>query len=1228
MAWTQEQQAAIDSRGQTLLLSAAAGSGKTAVLVERIIKRLLDTTDPVDITELLVVTFTKAAAAEMRDRVGAALAEELAKQDNPAIEKQLALLPSAHISTLHSFCQTVIRRYFYTIDIDPKFIVAGTEELNLLRHKVLEGLFLSYYEDETKAAVLYPVVDMLGTDRGDEALAAAIGRIYDFSRSMPWPEHWLTKAADLYDIPENMVIDDLPWISPVVRQIQATLLEQIRTYDEILRRLVLFPGLKAGQDQLTEEYNAMKMALSRKSWESLARGVNAVSFATLKSCKKASAEEKEYWSTVKSLRSDVKKKIKELQEQYFSVDAKQWLQDVRSMKPVINGLVRLTEDFAKAYEQAKRKKGWIDFSDLEHHCLHILLAPDSTPEQPIRSAAAQELQTSFKEVMIDEYQDTNAVQELITALISGETNRFMVGDIKQSIYRFRLADPTLFLSKYLSFSRDSAAGQRCIDLSRNFRSAANILAAVNQVFQWTMTQAATGMDYGEREQLYAGRSDCTVENWVGGPIEVHLLGPGGAGETKHSQAEDVAAAEDSSEQELTSFEQECLLVAKRLRSMKDSGLLIERKDGTMEPLAWRHMVILMRSLAGKAEVMLQALQTLGIPAYAEQNGGYFDAVEVQVMLALLRCIDNPEQDLPMAAVLRSPIVGLSEESLAKLKLSGNDTLWQHLPAYVDSLDEGGEKKRLAAFCQSLDTWRTVGRRGGVADLIQRLYDDTAYVQYVSGMAGGAARQANLRALYDRARQYEAAGYRGLFRYLQLLDKMRDEGLDLAPADVSGEGEDVVRIMTIHKSKGLEFPVVVVADAGKQFNRRDLDATLLFHQNGGIGLKYYDPSWRLLYPTLVWNSIRAQLSWESKAEEERVLYVAMTRARDKLIITGHVRDLSKKWQIWRQAEDPQQAGSYLDWIMPVLVCRDACLPAEALIRQGKEGTFDTGLWQLHIRFGMSEAQAEERPDDQDRRLEAVRCHTLTDTAVPEWLDEQLSWQYAWPLAVQTPAKVSVSEIKRQQQLLRDEVLQEDVQLAQPIEGIQDDNDIFSRIPPWLEAEQETEGGAKRGTVLHKVMQYVALQPAVTAANLTGQLVQWQADGLFMPDEVKLVRIPAVLAFCQSSLGRRMAASPVLYREYPFSVLLPGGGYLPSLEEGERVMVQGVIDCLFREEDGWVLIDYKTDRLDDAADFIDRYAVQLSLYKQALEQIMEEQVTHCYIYSFHMGKSIAFPTEIQV
>ena len=553
---------------------------------------------------------------------------------------------------------------------------------------------------------------------------------------------------------------------------------------------------------------------------------------------------------------------------------------------------------------------------------------------------------------------------------------------------------------------------------------------------------------------------------------------------------------------------------------------------------------------------------------------------------------------------------------------GDETLWQNLPAFSDSLDEADPlKEDIDDFISHFEEWRTYSRRQGVAELIQRLYADTAYVDFVGAMPGGDLRQANLKALYDRAQQYEDAGFRGLFRYLQLIDKMMEDGLDLAPAKVVSEKEDVVRIMSIHQSKGLEFPVVIVADMGKEFNRKDLQEPILFHNELGIGLKQYDSTWRMFYPTLIWSGIEAKLRWEGTAEEERVLYVAMTRARDQLILIGHDSKAADHWARWADGLDPAQGNSYFDWVMPTVAAYFGNQVNAETIRAGAFWQGDR--WQLHIVSSEAAPGLTEEVLAGEPRLEALRRGDMTDTPIPDWLDRQLSWQYAFPKAVTTAAKFSVSEVKRRYHELQSEELAEENGLAlSPVTILPPEHEAqnpFDDLPPWLADEGDGVSGAQRGTALHKAMQYITPAADHTEGSLRRELATFVRRGIFSPEESSLIYVPVLASFWRSSLGRRMAASPELHREYPFTVLLAGGP-LTEIEGGERFLIQGIIDCLFREDDGWVLVDYKSDRLEQDDDFKERYAVQLALYKQAVEQITGIPVRETYIYSFHLQREI--------
>lgn len=1201
MTWTNPQSEAIKSRNQNLLLAAAAGSGKTAVLVERIIQRLSESGQPLDITEILVVTFTKAAAGEMRERIGAALTKKLEEDDGALadevrthVEQQLALLPAASISTFHAFCQHVLRTYFYTIDLDPRFTVAGTEELEILRQTVLEDLFLAWYEDKEKAAVITRLTDIFGNDRGDDRLMDLIVQIYDYSRSQPWPTEWLHQATAQYDLPETAELDALPWGKPIVTAVKARLSRCVSLYDEIMTEVVKTADTAGYGEFFEAERNLFRAGAGTDTWSGLRLLLSDLKFKRLPSSKNFDAAAKEIWESVRGRRDKAKNIFSAVNNEYFSVSPSAWLSGIREAAPVMKALVDLAEAFYKAYNEAKKEKNWLDFGDLEHLCLRVLTAPRSEGEAVGPSPAARELQKTYKEILIDEYQDTNGVQELIIELISNGCNKFMVGDIKQSIYRFRLADPTLFLEKYKTYSSHAGAADRRIDLATNFRSTPAVITATNEVFAYAMTESAAGMSYGDNEKLYLGRADEEA-----GSVELHLI--------------DNAAADGEEEDdavELDNFERQAHVIADRISEL----------TAEVPGLHYRDIVILLRAASQKADVLLRVLRTAGIPAFAEEKGGYFDVMEVQLITALLACIDNPCQDIPLAAVLRSPMVGLDEAALAEIRLTCDGWLWDCLPAYTKASVPDTHADKITRFLKQMDAWRTYSRRAGVADLLQRIYDDTAYLDYVGAMKNGPARQANLEALYERARQYEEAGFRGLFRFLKFIEKMKKSGVDLAPAQLLGEGENVVRIMTIHKSKGLEFPIVFLANTEKKFNKKDMQAPVLFHKDLGIGIKSFDPKWRITWPTLIYNGIKEQTLQENRAEEERLLYVAMTRAKSRLVVVGSmkrkrggtVKSVADFLAPWRHTPRPETGDSYLDWIMPPVLAQAGSLMLDTRIPTEKTEFLQLGIWNVALRSVVTDKDVSSVITEADRRLFAVQAGIPTGTPIPGWLDRILSWQYAYKAATRTTAKLSVSEIKRR--LYEDETAA--AESKRLIQETGDGDDPFAYTPAWLAETGQVRSGIFAGTVYHKALQYLD----VHAAEVGRQVTHWLSDGIFTDEEKEVLNIADLTVFSKSDLAGRIAASAEVYREYPFSVLLDSEIAMPATK-GEKILVQGVIDCLFKEDGKWVIVDYKTDRLEEEAAFRKRYTVQLSLYKRAVEQISGIEVKEALIYSSRLYKTIS-------
>jgi ATP-dependent helicase/nuclease subunit A len=1238
MEWSKEQRAAIYARRQNLLVAAAAGSGKTAVLVERIIRRITDDADPLDVDKLLVVTFTNAAAAEMRSRIAAAISSELKSgKRSRHLERQLVLLNSASISTLHAFCQSVVRQNFHLLDIDPKFRIAGEAECALLKNEVLENLFEERYDAADEDFLNF--VEHYGDEHGDDSLYNLVLGLYGYSRSHPWPEYWLGGLTDAFMLPEATDIDATPW-SKLIREKIAIELEQGRHQLDLLAAEAVKPG---GPEAYAATFAADQTviddltAAARHSWERLAAVIAAVTWEKLPAVKGVAAPVR---TGLQDGRNKIKHKIAEYQTLFFDRPAGELLDDMRKVAPLVHTLAELTTAFAARYSAAKKEKGVADFSDLEHFCLKVLLDEKAGPDEIRPSAVALALQEKYAEIMVDEYQDTNGVQETIIQLLARrrEPNLFMVGDVKQSIYRFRLAEPELFMDKYRRYPTADGHSERRIDLAQNFRSRPGILHAANFLFTQLMSPRVAELDYGPAEQLNPGpdypRTDGAT---LAGAVELLLIdkddaeaGAAGAAEDPEDRGEERdGAGEDGEEAELTGFELEAQLIARRINEFKSGNYQVyDKGNAAYRNLTWRDIVILLRSPQNKAAVLLERLRKAGIPAYAESDSGYFREIEVQVMLSLLTIIDNPRQDIHLAGVLRSPLVGITAAELAEIRMSRSDgDLWSAVKAFDSETGETGKREQLGdtlrAFLDRYARWRALSRRKGVPELIWHIYRDTGYYDYAGGMPGGQLRQANLRALYDRARQYEATNFRGLFRFLRFITAMRDKGSDLAVARALGESEDVVRIMSIHKSKGLEFPVVFVADLGKNFNLQDSRGLVLTHKTLGVGPYVINPELRYRYPTLARYGIAYKINMETKAEELRILYVALTRAREKLILVGAVNKLAKKAEEWSgmvgraavKLPDALLAGarSYLDWIGPAVARHPSAqeLRDYAGCSGAAAGAFadDPSEWKIEVYTKVQLSMDETETHDEPELLEAVRrFQPVEEGEGTGWVDEVLGWRYPYGSAMGKSAKMAVTEIKR-----RFELLDEDA--PRPFE-----RPAMIVRPRFLQAGGRMTA-TEYGTMMHTVMQHISLAGALDEAGIVAQIGEMVANEILLPEQGAAVDAAAIAAFFDSTLGRRMRAAEHVEREMPFSIMLPAYQLYPELRGAdESIFVQGVVDVLFTEKNGFVLVDYKTDKGTNKPEIASRYAVQLNLYAQAVEAILHRPVREKYLYLLSMQETI--------
>lgn len=1267
--WTPEQESAImspkDSNlgAQTLLVAAAAGSGKTAVLVERIITRLKDMENPLSVQELMVVTFTKAAAAEMSARIGVALAKAMESTDDKALqarlERQLNLLPSAHISTLHSFCQWVIRSYFYKLDIPPTARIGNEAEMALLKQEVLENLLKEAYEHNTYG--IFDLSDFFSDDKSDAGLQDKVLSLYEFAMSQSNPDGWMRHAVEPYKAAQEQDLRDTLW-GRAMWDDQQTEIDRIADRIEQMEPLLESPvGPKKWDKVYQEQLAALAQLKGAQTWSDMVdvcRNLDTFTKASFTSLGKA-LEKGEVDGALadefKSLGSQNKDSLKGMKNGLFHIDESVLQQQFKDQYPLIHNLVELTIAFHKAYDEAKKEQGIMDFSDLEHLCLALLVEP-GTEDDPQPSEVALELQDTFKEIMVDEYQDTNGVQETIINLISRVDNRFYVGDVKQAIYSFRMADSSLFMNKYNTYGLMNDAVERRIDLAKNFRSHENILTTTNFIFYQIMTQEAAELDYGEKESLIPGRIvEEAPSDWVGGAVELHLLDTSDTNRSDETDGDSETAGDEPENNE-----RELDFIIQKIKELHASKKQVQNADGSFHQIQWRDFAVLRRSLAGWGTRAVAAMRQAGIPAVVNERDGYFEAQEIQLLLSLLQIIDNPEQDLPMAAVLHSGLVGLDANELGALRLTGDGSLWSVMPLYT----EQAQDERLLQFIAHIERWRTLSRRHGVADLLWDVYETLDYVNYVGAMPNGLVRRANVMALYERAKGFESSGFRGLFRFLRFVESLRDSNQDMAVANVVTEADDVVRLMTIHKSKGLEFPVVFLSGVQKKFNTMDFNSPLLVDKNGGIGLKGYYPDIRVSYPSMPWLYCKSIKSDAMKAEEQRILYVALTRARDKLFLTGYINKEIKKekgvgahikhaalTQTQALGADLIKAGnSYLHWLLIAFARHlDGGAPLRNIIELEGETNFDLLDRQCQVKVeihdGSLYGDLDYKADVDETTINTVRVlGKVNDVALPEEIVQRFTFTYPNPVAAKTTAKISVSELKRRfaerdaeavsatdvsmQQKpviscnITEDTTGENAILDTSIPTINETelaDSVFGRKPLAIAAADEVVTGAQWGTLMHEAMQWLPVKK-YTQKSMTDMLDSLQAEGKFSDEERSLLSDRSLYGFFNSDLGQRLIASKRVERELPFSMLFDGNRVYPDVEKGERLFLQGIIDTVFVEDDQWVLVDYKTDRVKSGDELIRRYKIQMDLYKEALERLTNMPVKASYIYSFRLHEAV--------
>lgn len=1190
--WTQEQQRVIDLRERNILVSAAAGSGKTAVLVERIIQRLTEETNPVDVDRLLIVTFTEAAAAEMKERIGAAIEKKLEERPGDArLEQQATLIHSAPITTIHSFCLSVIRDHFHVIDIDPGFRIAEEGELKLLKQDVLGEMLEEYYAEGREEFLTF--VERFGGGRNDRKIEEIILRLYEYSRSYPQPEKWLDSCVRAYETGqhEELVRRAVERVRSRARDIRRMLEQGLRICEEVDGPYMYGEMLEADVEcakklEKTEEFDSLCEMAVGFTWKRL-------------SAKKDDAVSADKKEAVKKIRGQAKALLKDMQETYFYADRETWMKDMKAAYLSMRMLAEMVGRFSEMFLEKKRRRNMIDFSDMEQFALAILTVEQDGDLAP--SSVAQEYQERFEEVMIDEYQDSNLVQETILTSVSkvsrGICNIFMVGDVKQSIYSFRLSRPELFMEKYDAYSLSDSEKQR-IDLHKNFRSRAEVLDSVNDIFRQIMRKDLGGIEYDDSAALYVGADFPALAEEV--------LADGFTDRTELLLLDRKDTGKESARKA------EARMVARRIQELMGNGVVIDKRTAGYRKIQYRDIVILTRSIRGWAEDFSAVLAEEGIPAYSVSREGYFETYEVSVLLDYLKLLDNARQDLPLAAVLASPFGNLSAEEMAEIRIA-----YPNMPFYDAAAEYAGInntkenaalREKLARFYAQTAYFRRKVSYTPIHDLLVEIIGRTGYGICIAAMPGGAQRTANVEMLVEKASAFEGTSYKGLFNFVRYIEQLKKYDVDYGEAGIMDERADTVRIMSIHKSKGLEFPVVFVAGMGKKFNMQDTKGSVLLHHEWGVGLDHIDLERRTKKPTFLKKMIREEQGLETLAEEMRVLYVALTRAKEKLIMTGCAdADAYAAFDKGTGAPDDSKtflvegARCYLDWVLPVL--------------SGQNGENSTVDIRLFTGEELSSGRVEEKAEE--LALDVLRNWDVSGRYVPglkERLDAQMDYVYPYEDEGKMKLKFTVSELKKRA-ALAEEAGQE----------MYEEPEVVPLIPGFLK-EEETLTGASRGSAYHKLMELLDFAAQYDEESLKEAVRTLKEEGRLTPEIAECIRVCDILHFLQCESGTRMNAAArqgKLFKEQPFVLGVDASEFYPGPGDssGEKILVQGIIDVYFEEPDGLVVLDYKTDKVRKAADLTEKYHAQLDYYAQALTQLTGKPVKEKIIYSFTLEEEIS-------
>lgn len=1204
--WTNEQLQAIQEKDSNILVAAAAGSGKTAVLVERIIHKIID--EQMDIDKILVVTFTNAAASEMRERILEAIYKKLEENpENVHLQRQVILLNKASICTIHSFCLDVIHNHFYEIDLPSNFKIADTAEIDLLKQEVLDDLFEQKYTENDKDFI--ELLENYTNYRGDEALQELVLKIYKFIQSSPFPIKWLQEKLELLKI-EDKDISKTVWGKLIIQAVEDDIQESIMQLETVKSKMSLYPEMTKFYQKICEDLIILKDLQNYNSWDELYIKLLNFNFSKWPVDKKVTNDLKE---DSKEIRDKVKKHIKEKTAKLLSCSQEQAVKDLKIITPILEKLANLVTEFTKNFAEKKKEKNCIDFNDIEHFALKILLDENNNPTE-----VAKKYKEKFEEIAIDEYQDSNLVQEAILTSISKGNNIFMVGDVKQSIYKFRQARPELFLQKYDEYKNKEEKTQEDnlkIQLFRNFRSRQNILNITNLVFESIMSKELGDINYNENEYLNYGANypePEEIKNYAG-IAELDII--------DLKEDESITAfegEEDEEEQERVEDDVlEAKFVANKIQELLNSDYMVFDKKLGYRKIRPKDIVILLRATSNLSPIYEKEISDLELPVFSDTSGTYLDTVEIQTILSVLKTIDNPLQDIPLVVVLRSSICNFTDNDLITIRLTDRNCNFYEALIKTRIICDGDLKNKIESFLEKLEKWKSISQYMPLDEFIWQIYLDTGYYQYVGLLPNGAMRQANLKTLFEKAKQYEKASFKGLFNFIQFIDKLKKQNGDLASAKLIGENEDVIRIMSIHKSKGLEFPVVFLCNSHKKFNMQDLNDIILLHQDIGFGPTIMDTTRKIKYSSIAKDAIKLKMKQETLSEEQRILYVALTRAKEKLYITGRSKDFTKYVQdknkvlemyesekIKLDAKLMKKANSYLDWIMYVY-----------LFNQGRTITLKGESYKLSdiitlnvsnkkdLLKALAKEEVVEQIDLKEKIEQILKNKSEEENKKSEQaLKELLEWKYDYIVDTTLPTKSSVTKIK-----------QEKIKLEEILKGIESEEVEYKKsYTPKFMQEDKKISNAEKGTLVHLCIQRLDERKDYELKDIQNMILNLVEKEIITQNEADAIDVNLIYQYTKSQLFEELRQAKEVHKEQPFYINIPAKDVVSEAENSKKnILVQGIIDLYYIDKnDNLTLIDFKTDYISNEPNakekILEKYKVQLEIYKTALEQALGRTV----------------------